>query len=319
MEELMLIKKLFTWSGLVAVKEDEMHDDGPTRLIGRWGDSGRGRLWLALVLGVVVAAGAGVSAWASLTSAQTSLPEHGIGLSKGCESPTQVGSLYSCQFTISNTLSTDNGGDTLTITALVDTVHATGGNVVSGNLLPTATLTLSGGATCNGGQTLCTLPTGASIATNTIALYTVKANDPNPLTDDVVLTWQDLCTSGANNCPTGNQHATTASQSAVQTATFTPTNTPTPTNTATATPTNTPTPTNTAAATPTNTPTPTNTAAATPTNTPTSTPKVKCNQGVGNGPEGCDPGNSNQGNPSRSNDELGGTPGNPGRKGGNKK
>jgi hypothetical protein len=31
------------------------------------------------------------------------------------------------------------------------------------------------------------------------------------------------------------------------------------------------------------------------------------------------PGNSNQGNPSRSNDELGGTPGNPGRRGGNNK
>jgi Ice-binding-like len=51
--------------------------------------------------------------------------------------------------------------------------------------------------------------------------------------------------------------------------------------------------------------------------------KQKCNQGVGNGPEGCDPGNSNQGNPLRSNDELrgklpAGTPGNPGRKGGNK-
>jgi hypothetical protein len=46
-----------------------------------------------------------------------------------------------------------------------------------------------------------------------------------------------------------------------------------------------------------------------------------CNQGVGNGPEGCDPGNSNQGNPSRSNDENenGGTPGNPGRQGGNGK
>jgi Ice-binding-like len=45
----------------------------------------------------------------------------------------------------------------------------------------------------------------------------------------------------------------------------------------------------------------------------------KCNQGVGNGPEGCDPGNSNQGNPANSNDENGGTPGNPGRKGGNNK
>ena len=45
----------------------------------------------------------------------------------------------------------------------------------------------------------------------------------------------------------------------------------------------------------------------------------KCNQGVGNGPEQCDPGNSNQGDPSRSNDEKGGTPGDPGRKGGNGK
>ena len=47
--------------------------------------------------------------------------------------------------------------------------------------------------------------------------------------------------------------------------------------------------------------------------------KSHCNQGVGNGPENCDPGNSNQGDPSRSNDKLGGTPGDPGRKGGNGK
>lgn len=51
--------------------------------------------------------------------------------------------------------------------------------------------------------------------------------------------------------------------------------------------------------------------------------KSKCNQGVGNGPEGCDPGNSNQGTAfpfgPNSNDELGGVPGSPGRKGGNSK
>jgi Ice-binding-like len=41
--------------------------------------------------------------------------------------------------------------------------------------------------------------------------------------------------------------------------------------------------------------------------------KQHCNQGVGNGPEGCDPGNSN--NKNTSNDELGGTPGDPGRQG----
>lgn len=44
----------------------------------------------------------------------------------------------------------------------------------------------------------------------------------------------------------------------------------------------------------------------------------KCNQGVGNGHEGCDPGHSNQHNPWGSNDEHGGKPGDPGRKGGNK-
>jgi hypothetical protein len=41
----------------------------------------------------------------------------------------------------------------------------------------------------------------------------------------------------------------------------------------------------------------------------------KCNQGVGNGPEDCDPGHSDRHNPS--NDERGGTPGDPGRQGGN--
>lgn len=40
----------------------------------------------------------------------------------------------------------------------------------------------------------------------------------------------------------------------------------------------------------------------------------KCNQGVGNGSEGCDPGNSNNNQPT--NDENGGIPGTPGRKGG---
>lgn len=40
----------------------------------------------------------------------------------------------------------------------------------------------------------------------------------------------------------------------------------------------------------------------------------RCNQGVGNGPEGCDPGDSNHQLPT--NDEDGGIPGDPGRKGG---
>ncbi len=45
--------------------------------------------------------------------------------------------------------------------------------------------------------------------------------------------------------------------------------------------------------------------------------KAHCNQGVGNGPENCDPGKSNHGDYHNSNDETGGTPGKPGRKGNN--
>lgn len=44
------------------------------------------------------------------------------------------------------------------------------------------------------------------------------------------------------------------------------------------------------------------------------TAREKCNQGVGNGSEACDPGNSNHRR--TSNDENGGVPGEPGRKGG---
>ena len=40
-----------------------------------------------------------------------------------------------------------------------------------------------------------------------------------------------------------------------------------------------------------------------------------CKQGVGNGAENCDPGNSNHDDDSHSNDENGGTSGHPGRKG----
>lgn len=47
--------------------------------------------------------------------------------------------------------------------------------------------------------------------------------------------------------------------------------------------------------------------------TPGHGPHAGCNQGVGNGPEACDPGNSNHRRPT--NDEAGGTPGMPGRQG----
>lgn len=209
-------------------------------------------------------------------------PVHGIGFAKGCNGPTDVGSQYTCHFVINN--NSDTAGDTLTITSIVDVVHATAGDVTSANLLPTATLGFTGGASCNGGQTLCTLPSGASITTDDIALYIVQAGDPNPLKDDATLTWQDLCDGPSTNCVTGDQTTTAKSQSAVQTLTptptDTPTNTPTPTPTDTPTPTPTDTPTNTPTPTPTDTPT--NTPTATPTNTPSPTPTP--------GAQGCTPG-----------------------------
>ncbi|MGB3561743.1 MAG: hypothetical protein WBH85_06535 [Thermoanaerobaculia bacterium] len=51
---------------------------------------------------------------------------------------------------------------------------------------------------------------------------------------------------------------------------------------------------------------------------PSGAGNIDCNQGVGDGTEGCDPANSNQGDPANTNDEGGGSPGNPGKGGGTK-
>ena len=202
---------------------------------------------LALVVGCAMVAGM----LASSPRAQAA-ELHGISFLKGCNSPTVVGQPYVCTFQAQNTV--DTAHDTLTITSVVDVVHAFGGDVTSVNLLPTSTLTLAGGATCNVGQTLCTLPFGSSV-TFSATFYSVNPGDPNPLTDTATLTWQDTCSPGtpSPNCPIGQTlHTQAGSQSEVQTPTptptptFTPTPTPTFTLTPTATPTSTFTPTPTA-------------------------------------------------------------------------
>lgn len=99
-----------------------------------------------------------------------------------------------------------------------------------------------------------------------------------------------------------SETGTPTTPTATVTTTPTGTVTTTPTETETPTPTGTVTPTQ---PTPTSTPVPTTQTPPPPTATPT--PK-HCNQGIGNGSEGCDPGNSNNHNPS--NDENGQTPGN---------
>src|SRR5262249_31220327 len=153
-------------------------------------------------------------------------PVHGIGLFKGCSSPTTVLQKTQCNFTVTNTIDPDQ----LTITSLTDVVHAAGGDDNAGNVLPLLTLSFSGGASCNVGQTVCTLPPGAKISTDPAAIgnsgaahpfvyHTVTgadADNANPLTDSAKLTWQDKCTSGAVNCPIGDQSATTGSQTLIQ-------------------------------------------------------------------------------------------------------
>ena len=139
---------------------------------------------------------------------------HGIGFAKGCDSPIAVGDPYECEYTINNNVDTGDGvtGDTLTITSIVDVIAANPSDETSANLLPLLTLTLSGGATCNPGQTLCTLPPGASISSDPYSFYNVDADDPSPLDDTAELTWQDLCTSGANNCPIDDRTSQAGSQ-----------------------------------------------------------------------------------------------------------
>ncbi|MGD0764715.1 MAG: hypothetical protein ABR978_00195 [Dehalococcoidia bacterium] len=189
----------------------------------------RVRAAVAFVVGCAMIAGMMLSS----TSGQAA-ELHGISFLKGCNSPTVVGQPYICTFQAQNTV--DTAHDTLTITSVVDIVHAFAGDVTSTNLLPTpTTLTLGGGATCNVGQTLCTLPFGASVSL-TISYYNVAPGDPNPLTDTATLTWQDTCDQSPqpSNCPLGQTlHTQAGSQSEVQTPTPTPTNTPTATPTAT--------------------------------------------------------------------------------------
>ena len=177
---------------------------------------------LVLVVGaLVLAAGAlfGVEAGQAQTDVQ-----HGIGLTKGCTSPTKVGDPYSCSYTIRNGL--DEAEDTLTISSLVDVVHAASGDVSSniiGAAQITTTTTATGatpsGASCvaasgNGvfptpytGVTSCTLPFGSRVNVLSFSHYSVQALDftlPNhQLRDDAFLSWHDTCNDPAG---TGNQN-----------------------------------------------------------------------------------------------------------------
>jgi hypothetical protein len=162
----------------------------------------KGLLRLALGLGVfvtlLVVGTSGASA-ADVT--------HGIGFTKGCSSPTQVGAPYSCSWTIRNNL--DDAQDTLTINNLTDTVHSAGGNVVSSTVLDNASVTPSGGATCTAPPNrVCTIPFNGRVDVGPFSFYTVQPADfalpGSQLTDSSDLAWHDLCDdpahTGDTNC-----------------------------------------------------------------------------------------------------------------------
>ena len=138
-------------------------------------------------------------------------PNHGISFAKGCKSPARIGDPYQCSYTIDNTnTNTNDAHDTWTITSVVDTVNsppAGGGPDSSGNLLPTASLTFTGGASCNAGQTLCTIPFGGTISSpGLVSHHTINAGDftvtDHLLSDNAEVVWNDLCDGTAAADPT---------------------------------------------------------------------------------------------------------------------
>src|SRR5580765_1957823 len=172
---------------------------------------GKGILRLALGLGVVIAiliVGSGASA---------ADPQHGIGFTKGCQSPTKVGDPYTCTFTVRNNL--DEALDTLTISQLTDTVHSAGGNVTFSTLLDSAPVAPSAGATCTAPPNrTCTLPAGGRVDIGPFTHYTVTPADfagANPLTDDASLKWNDTCdhSPAPSNCNPNPPNVGAASQS----------------------------------------------------------------------------------------------------------
>src|SRR4051794_36642867 len=116
---------------------------------------GRGRSRIALSIGVFAMV-LGLMSTVQQAPAQA-LPQHGVGLFKGCASPTDVLQKTQCNFTITNSIDPD----TLTITSLTDIVHAAAGDDNAGNILPQLQLSFSGGASCNTGNAVCTLPPGS--------------------------------------------------------------------------------------------------------------------------------------------------------------
>ena len=146
----------------------------------------------------------------------------GLGVAKGCDPSTPVGSPYQCGYGFTNNNGVNPSNNTITITSVVDTVFAAGGNVSSGNILPSLHLILGGAATCVGGAglgtagpyigaTSCSIPQNSGILTQSFSYYTVTNADfglaGHVLADQVTANWQAICdvTPGCTTMPSANQ------------------------------------------------------------------------------------------------------------------
>lgn len=166
-----------------------------------------------------------------------------------------------CTITLTNPVS---HADNVRVLGSSDTV-TTGTGPVTFNNLPISGTTGTVSGDCTGTidpAVGCTLAPGASISFLSNQ-YTIQPADPDPLPDQGIVNFQDLCNNSPTGCSTGVSGVQiTASTDLVSGCLPGPTCTPTPTST----------PTNTPTSTPTNTPTPTSTRTNTPVNTPTNTP-----------------------------------------------
>ena len=145
---------------------------------------------------------------------------HGITLLKNASSPVVVGNPYYAAYFIANA---DSNGNTEHVTSLTDTVHASGGDVTSANLLDTLTWTFTGGGSSIGPSHM-SLPPGATAESAPYSHYTTVTNDfflaNHKLPDQVTILWHNVCNndanSGCNNCDsTEGQIAQTTGQATV--------------------------------------------------------------------------------------------------------
>ena len=171
-------------------------------------------VWAALGVALVAAVALGVMA---LTGggdqAQAQVAQfHGITILKGCDRASKVGDTTSCFIRAQYA---DDYGDTIVLHEAWDEVASGTGTVrvpATGNLPIDS---VSGNSTCTvGGSLPCDLGpdpgTGgpgpnAGAVTFRSDQYVVQAGDPDPLTDQGTVRWQDLCdapgTSGCNPTP----------------------------------------------------------------------------------------------------------------------